>query len=121
MRQAIYILMEYNGEISYRTPAHITTDFNPDGSKDYDKVMAAIEELKVKHYIQIRKDVMSKQVKDILEGALSLIGTIAALLFIGGVYLIHTGYRLPSKAFFIDGYVPVQGCIVSQLQFKPTY
>ncbi|MNC08046.1 hypothetical protein D3C75_556170 [compost metagenome] len=56
---------------------------------------------------------MSKQVKDILEGALSLIGTIAALLFIGGVYLIHTGYRLPSKAFFIDGYVPVQGCIVS--------
>ncbi|BCG59719.1 hypothetical protein PUR_31440 [Paenibacillus sp. URB8-2] len=43
--------MEYNGYPAYGTPAHITTDVNPDGTKDYDKVMAAIADLKVRHNI----------------------------------------------------------------------
>lgn len=51
LRPAIYVLMEYNGRIAYGTPPHITTDVNPDGTKDFDKVMSAIANLKVKHNI----------------------------------------------------------------------
>lgn len=48
LRPAIYVLMEYNGIVSYNTPPHITTDKNPDGTTDFEKVMRAIEELKLK-------------------------------------------------------------------------
>ncbi|OXM85807.1 hypothetical protein [Paenibacillus rigui] len=49
LRPAVYVLMEYNGRISYQTPAHITTDKNADGSTDFEKVMDAINQLKIKH------------------------------------------------------------------------
>lgn len=49
LRAAIYILMEYGGIISYDTPPHITTDKNPDGTTDFEKVMQAIEQLRTKY------------------------------------------------------------------------
>lgn len=49
MRPAIYVLMEYRGKVSYDTPPHITTDKNPDGSTDFEKVMTAINDLRVKY------------------------------------------------------------------------
>ena len=49
LRPAVYVLMEYRGRVSYETPAHITTDKNPDGSTDLEKVMLQIESLKSKY------------------------------------------------------------------------
>lgn len=45
-RTAIYILMEYQGRVSYQTPAHITTERGADGKSDLDRVLEAIEKLK---------------------------------------------------------------------------
>lgn len=49
LRPAVYVLMEYRGKISYETPAHITTDKNPDGSTDFENVMLQINILKNKY------------------------------------------------------------------------
>lgn len=49
LRPAVYVLMEYNGRISYETPPHIMTDKNPDGSTDLEKVLDALNSLKTKH------------------------------------------------------------------------
>lgn len=49
LRPAIYVLMEYKGRISYETPPHITTDKNSEGSTDFEKVMTAISNLRIRH------------------------------------------------------------------------
>lgn len=47
---AIYVLMRYGTNITYRRVAHIlTTANNPNELTDFDKVLTAMQKLKAKH------------------------------------------------------------------------
>jgi hypothetical protein len=49
-REAIYVLMKYGEQITYRRVAHILTTSNAVNElSDLDKVLAAIQKLKAKH------------------------------------------------------------------------
>lgn len=50
MESAIYVLMKYGDNITYRRVAHILTTANgPNELTDLDKVLAAMQKLKSKH------------------------------------------------------------------------
>ncbi|MCD5324149.1 MULTISPECIES: hypothetical protein [Pontibacillus] len=48
-RPAIFVMMEYGGNLHRQLVAHITTDKNSNGTTDFEEVMKAINTLKERH------------------------------------------------------------------------
>ena len=51
LKTAIYVLMEYGGNISYSTPPHILTEKDDTGQSDFIRVMKAVDELRLQYQL----------------------------------------------------------------------
>lgn len=58
-RPAVFVLMSYDGKISYQLPAHLTLD--GEGETDFDKVYEALTYLKNKHLVNKKYQVETRQ------------------------------------------------------------
>lgn len=54
-RPAVFILMSYNGRMSYQTPAHLT--FDSEEITDFDKVYEALTYLRMKYLVNKKYEV----------------------------------------------------------------